>query len=371
MPTESRGRRNRNECGAVDTGGGGRASARGPNLRGKRSEFGFPSACERAAQVIVGIGVQTREAGAAQAQHGLDLVGRETTAQQTLSDPEIGDAPIGGREALRNLQALQPAGVDGDGGSRGERVVNGSGRRRQTKCGSRRQALRWCGLEQSGGVGGQERLSVEQFDPRRETIGLTACGFLVGEAGQSSAMAPIGAGGVCGIESSEVSGEGGSELRLQRGQADAEPGLQMAGAGAHNSARLMPVSAHSAEDGVVGAIEIEEDIASVAVTGEGVKEDVVTFAIAKSEKRDHSAACELRRGPDLVGGKWFTSQGVNQTNLIIIARHGGEMSAHGLQGEEESAIHDRDSNIGSGYRSLKAELFTLQKTGTSHFALTE
>jgi hypothetical protein len=46
------------------------------------------------------------------------------------------------------------------------------------------------------------------------------------------------------------------------------------------------------------------------------------------------------------------------------------LPAHGLQGEEESAIHDRDSNIGSGPGLLKAEVFTLQKSGSFHFALT-
>ena len=41
-----------------------------------------------------------------------------------------------------------------------------------------------------------------------------------------------------------------------------------------------------------------------------------------------------------------------------------------MQRDEESAINDRDSNIRSGSFPLKPELLTLQKTGTSHFALT-
>src|SRR5262249_2221738 len=80
--------------------------------------------------------------------------------------------------------------------------------------------------------------------------------------------------------------------------------------------------------------------------------------------------CELLGGPNLVGGKGLSAQGVNQTKLIIVARHGRQLSAHGLQGEEESAIHDRDSNIGSGSAFLKEEVFTLQKRGSFHFALT-
>src|SRR5438067_1996590 len=39
---------------------------------------------------------------------------------------------------------------------------------------------------------------------------------------------------------------------------------------------------------------------------------------------------------------------LHQTSLIIIARHGGQLSAHGLQCNKESAIHDRDCNIRSG-----------------------
>jgi len=80
--------------GSANTGrGGGSAQARGENARGKRQ--GFPRcSSECAAQVIFGIGVTAREAGASESQHGLDLADRETAAQQALGDPQIGDAPI-------------------------------------------------------------------------------------------------------------------------------------------------------------------------------------------------------------------------------------------------------------------------------------
>jgi hypothetical protein len=61
---------------------------------------------------------------------------------------------------------------------------------------------------------------------------------------------------------------------------------------------------------------------------------------------------------------------MNQANLVVVARHGRQLAAHGLQGEEESETHDRDSRIGSGTAPLKAEVSILQKNGSFYFALT-
>jgi len=79
---------------------------------------------------------------------------------------------------------------------------------------------------------------------------------------------------------------------------------------------------------------------------------------------------ELHGGPNLFSRKRRTVAAMNQPNLIIVARHGGQLSTHGLQGDEESAVHDRDSNIHCRLRPLKPDVLTLQKTGSFHFALT-
>jgi hypothetical protein len=118
------------------------------------------------------------------------------------------------------------------------------------------------------------------------------------------------------------------------------------------------------------AIQIDKSTAGIAVDGNGMKEDVVTFAIAQAQECHRGSTGESHRGPNPVSGKGLAAAAVDQTNLIIVARHGHQLPAHGLQGEEESAIHDGDSNIGSRTVLLKAELLSLQKTGTSHFALT-
>ena len=364
----------------VNTGraAGGSAKARSGTARGKREGFALRSS-ECAAQVIFGIGVTTRKAGATEPQHGLDLVGRETAAQKPLSDPQISDAPIGWRETLRNLQSVQPAGIDADSGGDGEGAGNRSGWRRRQTQGGRRQTDRpiigWreampCTVKQRGGAGSQVGLSIHEPDPRRVAAGLAASGFLVGESSQSAEMTPVGGGAVCAVEVGQESGDGGSRSRIQRRGTDTDPGLQMAGASAQDGTRLMPVGAHPVEDVVVGAIEIDKEVTGVSSSGERPEEDIVPLAVTQPQKSEQRTMCELQRGPNLLCGKRSSSAAVNQTKLIIVAGHGRQLAAHGLQGNEQSPIHDRDSNIGSGSSPLKAEVLTLQKSGSFHFALT-
>ena len=164
--------------------------------------------------------------------------------------------------------------------------------------------------------------------------------------------------------------DGGSYSGIEWRLTDTNPSLQMARAGTQYNTRLVAVGAHGFDDLVSGTIQIEENIAGIPGTGERVKEDVVTFAIAQAQEGHDGTTGELHRGPNPFASKGPAGAAVNQPNLIIVARHSRQLAAHGLQGEEESAIHDRDSNIGSGSARLKAELFTLQKSGSFHFALT-
>ena len=170
------------------------------------------------------------KARAAESQDRLDLLDRDTAAPQTLCDPQIGNAPIRGRKTLANLQAMQPAGIDAAGAGGSERTVAGSawGKRHTDRRASRWKA-KWGALEQRGGPGGQVRPRVPQDGPRRVTVGLAACGLLVGESSQSSTMAPVRAGRVCAVLGRPLSGHGGSYGGFQWTQTDTNPGLQMAG----------------------------------------------------------------------------------------------------------------------------------------------
>lgn len=279
-------------CSVVNTGraAGRSAKAKSGTARGKRQDLARRS-CECAAQVIFGIGVTTRKAGASEPQHSSDLVGRDAAAQQPLGDPQIGDTPIGWREALRNLQPVQPAGIDAHSGGGREGAVNRKGWRRRQSDGERRgmdrpihwQEAKLRAVQQRGGMSSQQGLSKHEPDPGSETAGLAACGFLVGESSQSSEMTPVGAGAVGIIEVGQESGHGGSHSRIEGHGTDTDPSLQMAGAGAQDGTRLMSVGAHPIEDVVLGAIEIDQDIAGVSSSGKRAEQDIVALAIAAAE----------------------------------------------------------------------------------------
>ena len=344
--------------------------ARGGRARGEREILDLGGACQRAAQVISGIGVGAGKAGAAETQHLSDLVDRNTTAQQALRDPQIRDTPIRRRETLGDAQAVQPAGVNAAGAGRCQRAVLENGTL-WSRRGPDRQALPWgVRRDEIPGRGDEARLCVQQDDPRRKPTGLATSGFLVGESSQPSAMAPIGAGPVCAVQDRQMSGERGGHNGLQRSRADTDPDLEMTGAGAQHDRGFVSVSAHGIDDLVVSVIQIDENIAGVAVARKGVNQDVVALAIAEPQKSDHGVAGELHGGEHPFSREGLPRAAMNESDLIIIARHRRQLSAHGLQREEESAIHDRDSNIDSGTARLKAEVLTLQKSGSFHFALT-
>lgn len=119
---------------AASTQGGAepRARKRGIGWRSSAREAGAPrersgpqfhgGARQGAAQVILGIGMTAGKARAAAAEEGVDLAVRRTAAQQFLSDPLVGNAPVGIGEALRNVESAQPSRIDGSrcGGGQGE-----------------------------------------------------------------------------------------------------------------------------------------------------------------------------------------------------------------------------------------------------------
>ena len=78
--------------------------------RGDSNSVG--SSCERATQVILGIGMASRELGTGQTENRFHPRCGHTLQEQFFGDPEIRDTPIGPRKALRNLEATQPDLID-------------------------------------------------------------------------------------------------------------------------------------------------------------------------------------------------------------------------------------------------------------------
>jgi hypothetical protein len=155
---------------------------------------------------------------------------------------------------LRNVQAVQPSLID-DGGlvsreGRGD-VVRGWHRvtewriRRWKPRGDRSGARHavGCSRHQGSAVRRQAHGGMPALHPRRGSIGRAPLGFLMGESGQPSQMAPVGAGRVALVPAGQLSSDCGCQLRWQRLRTHPNPNLQVAGAGLDHGARCMAVGA--------------------------------------------------------------------------------------------------------------------------------
>src|SRR5438309_690135 len=80
---------------------------------GKRDGGQLPrGARDRAAEVILRIGMPARKTRTSTVQDGGDTRGGGTAAEQFLGDPFVDDAPVRLWEALANVQPVQPTVVD-------------------------------------------------------------------------------------------------------------------------------------------------------------------------------------------------------------------------------------------------------------------
>ena len=191
--------------------------------RGKRPAGQLAkSPCQRATQVILRVRVVTRKARAATPEQCLDGSDRCAPSKQLFGDPLIGNAPIGVRESLWNPQPLQPV------------LVDGGGRREGTGCGDHQFAgernwqrsargdgagaalhLLFSGLYEQSTMGGQTNLRMQESHPGSVPVTLPPEGLLVGEPGQASQMAPVGARQVTPVGVGQLSGDSGGGSRFQ------------------------------------------------------------------------------------------------------------------------------------------------------------
>ena len=142
---------------------------RGKSVAGQLAK----GSCERATQIILGISVATGKARAAPTQQLRDVRYRCSLSQQFLSDPLVGNTPIGVRKSLWNPQPVQPS------------LIDVAGRRGDPRCGDHQLAgertwqrfgsgdgaagasyLSLGGLYQQRAVGSQPNLCLHHLDPR-------------------------------------------------------------------------------------------------------------------------------------------------------------------------------------------------------------
>jgi hypothetical protein len=319
---------------------GRRPRRRGKSVAGQLAK----GSCERATQVILGVSVTTGKAWAAPTQQLRDGRYGCSSSQQLLSDPLVGNTPIGVRKSLWNPQPLQPG------------LVNVAGRRGGTGCGDHPLAGRrtWQrsgsgdgggasylslgGLDQQRAVGSQPNLRLHQLHPGGVPVALTPKGFLIGEPGQPSQMPPVGAGQVTAISMGQLPGDDGGYGRFQADIADLNPSLEVAGTSLEQDARLMTVGTHQFECGQIGVVQVQQNVTGVPVVSIRLNVYVTALTIANAEEPYRRLLAQLGSRPKPFAWKCCSGGVVNQSNQIEIMWHRGELPSNAAQGEEQTTI---------------------------------
>jgi len=213
------------------------------------------------------------------------------------------------------------------------------------------------GTQQILGGTGQDGTGFDDFDPRSRTRGNTTCEFLIREARQSAQVTPVGAGQIASISVSQLLTDGGRYGSFQGSGADANPSLKMARASLQHYTRLMAVASQERKNLGSGVIQVEKNIAGVAMLGIGQKINIMTLKVACAEKTHHRSACQMTRIPNPFSRTRFSGEAMNHADEIEIIRHGRELAAHGVPGKKKSAIahgHENAIKASGGYNDFSA-----------------
>ena len=324
----------------------------GPHRGARR---GKSSAGDGAAQVIVGVAVAAGKLWAGEPEDLMHLGGSPTLPEQASGDPQVDDAPVGVREAVADVPAFHTALINfpgyGGGHGGGNRIgesrvgVGGPGRTKRGPLSGRAQ--------QGLGVWRQTRPGFHDLDPRGVAGARAPRRLLIGEAGESSQVTPIGTSWIASIGHRQHLAGGGRHRRLKRRGAEVNPGLQTAGVGLQHHTRVMPMSAHGGDYRRLDTIQIDENVTRVSITRVGLHVDVASLAIAGAQKSDGSRATQLLRRPQSFARKGLPRPLVNQSDKVKLAGHGGELLANGLPGEKETAVvHDRNFGVETERRTM-------------------
>src|SRR5215468_4693386 len=321
---------------------------------GKGSGFEFQrGAREGAAEIVLRMRVPTGETWTARAQNGCDLWSRCSVPQQFLGDPLIGNAPIRLRKPFANAQPVQPFGIDAGGYPIG--IGGGPVRARRHRL--RRSEPTGVGsLDQCAALRGQLCVSVHHLDPRSVTAPVTSLRFLVSETGQAAQMPPVRAGQIAAVTPGQLFADRTGQRRLQGCGADMQPHLKMAGAGLEHHAGREAIGSHSLDHFRAAVIQVDQDIAGIAILAVGLNVDVAALAVADPQKPQRSQTGELGSGPQPLARESSSGLVVNQADQVKVVRHRRNLAAHGPQGQIESTVeHGPNSGIEGTRRTMNSQ----------------
>ena len=203
----------------------------------------------------------------------------------------------------------------------------------QRRCGMLCHRLRGRTQQILGGAG-QDGASLEDFDPRSRTGSSTTFQLLIGKTGQSSQVAPVGAGPIASVSVSQLSADKRGYNRFQGSGADTNPSLEVPWAGLKHHTRLMPMGSHPRQNPGGGLIQVQQNIASVAILGVGENIDIKALKIATAQKAQHRCPGQMAHIPHSFPWASPSCAAMDQANEIEIIRHGRQLAANCVQGQK-------------------------------------
>jgi len=308
-----------------------------PEKSHSAGEGGKRRARQSSPKIVAGVGVvvvAAGEAGASQADHAGHTPGGHAMGQQMPGHPQVDDAPVRAGEALGDAPSSDQAVVDGAslaGIEGGETQIG--------RCGLAREAGDR-GVEQELGVGGQTGGSMQDGDPGSESAA-AALGLAVGESGKPANVIPAGRAGISAVGLGQPTGDGGGQRGVDRGQADADPSLEPAWAGADHGAGLEAVAAHAVHGGGSAGVQVDQDVTRVSRTGVGNEVDIVALAIAGAEEAHPGPGEDLGASPDAAAGQCAAVAAVNQPKEVkIVGKRAKQPSGRAHRNHQTQVTHD-------------------------------
>jgi len=286
----------------------------------------------------------TGEMWTSEAENGFHLGRRNVHGQQFSREPQIDDAPVRPGKALANMPMLHPALIDA-GGSLDRNRTRGITYKGEAVQGIGRQlCYHLPGTTQQvlGGTG-EDATSFHNPYPGSVTGNRPSLGLLIGESCQSAQVTRAGTRQVAAVSMSQVLTDNRGHGSFQGCGADANPGLKMAGAGLEQDTRLMAIGSHAWQD-IGRVIQVEENIAGVAILGEGEKIDVKALKVACAQEAQYRSSQQLTNIPHSFAWARPSCEAMDQANEIKLIRHGRELAADCVQRKKESAIKHRPEN---------------------------
>src|ERR1700674_1065137 len=182
-------------------------------------------------------------------------------------------------------------------------------------------------------------MGMHDFHPGSVAAGCAPDRLLIGEPSQPAQMTPVGTTQVPSIEAGQLLAGSRRHSGFQRGGAEVNPSLEMARAGLEHDAGGMSIGPHALDDGRVGAVQIDQDIAGISVLGSvGLNVDVTTLAVAYTQKSHRGGVSQLSGCPKPFTRERLSGRLVNQTDQVDLVGHRRELTADRLQSDKESTV---------------------------------